>query len=133
MKTLFILLIAIVIASCSSEPNIEMRITNPEQGFNITGTTFMKVINRNKVITNLTPSTIRIQFNPKNDILYFDNEKYTVVEYTDNNLTFETDTDTYVIEFNTGYVWQDKNTKTKFDVYKYNNKQIEYIVYTYNN
>jgi len=130
---LILLLLLVVVSSCSTEP-IEMKLTNPQLGVDIIGDKFMLVVDGNMDKAPFAPSTIHIKFNPKANTLFIDDFQYQVIESNHYIIKFLTGNDEiYVIEFNTGYVWQDGSTSTKFDIYEYNNKQKEYIVYTYKN
>jgi len=131
-KLILTIAIAIALTSCTADP-IEMRTSNPQMGVNVTGSKFMVVRNENDVQTKVSPETKSIQYNPTTNVLLIDDKPYEVVETTHNTITYEFYELYYVIEFNTGYVWQDGNTQTKFDMYQLGDKNEYYTVYTYNN
>jgi len=93
----------------------------------------MIVKNENDVHTPFAPEQMTITYLAKDVKIYINTKPYDVVKSDHYTITYKDNGVNKVIEFNTGYQWQDGNTKTKFDVYVEGNKKVEYTVYTYNN
>jgi len=131
-KVLGIFAIALSLVSCSAE-EIEMRTTNPHLGVDVVGTKEMTVLNQNNGVIATDNVQKTIKYNPKENTLSIDNKAYTVTEVTHYTISYLNESKTYVIEFNTGYIFDGGSTRTKFDMYQKDMKKQYYEVYTYKN
>ncbi len=137
MKSIILsIAIAFTFASCSTEPNIEMRSINPTKGFNEVGKKIMEVQvtpqGGNAVKITKNGETFTMQYTPNDTAIIINDKACEVVGTTENTITYKDNGINIVIEFNTGYIWQE-TTKTKFDIYKQGERNKAYSVYTYNN
>ena len=131
-KVIGLFAIALSLVSCTAEP-IEMRTTNPNLGVDVVGTKEMTVLNENKGVIATDKVQKTIKYNPKENTLLIDGKAYTVTDVTNYTISYLNDSKTFVIEFNTGYIFDGGSTKTKFDMYQENMKKQYYEVYTYKN
>ncbi len=128
MKTLILsIAIAFTFASCSTEPNIDMRAVNPTHGINESAKLFFEY-SQGKVVTKNEGKALHISYDNITNVLSIGMDKYQAQNVSNTAIIYDNNK---VITFNTGYVWQDGKTRTKFDLGTIGSE--DKTIYVYNN